>query len=97
MPFYAALDLGPVRQIKHNAQADEALSRIWCSLLLPLCIYFLDTMIFKYLLQFDIHPEKAAQVRPNRPLKPPPPAIQKATGPSPKPSAPSEDIPCSSA
>lgn len=46
--------------------------------------------------KFGIPLEKVEQVRPNRPLKPPPP-VQKVTEPSPQPSVPSEDIPGTSA
>ncbi|KAL3741840.1 hypothetical protein ACJRO7_017329 [Eucalyptus globulus] len=46
--------------------------------------------------EFGIPLEKVEQVRPNRPLKPPPP-VQKVTEPSPQPSVPSEDIPGTSA
>ncbi|KAI6703775.1 hypothetical protein NL676_012911 [Syzygium grande] len=50
--------------------------------------------------KFEIPLEKVEQVHPNRPPKPPsppPPAVHKATEPSPKPSVPSEDVPCTSA
>ncbi|GAV64522.1 hypothetical protein CFOL_v3_08040, partial [Cephalotus follicularis] len=65
-------------------------------LLYLIFLYFTDAMIFVLVLQFDIHPEKVEEVRPNRQPKPPP--VQKPPSPpTSKPSEPMEDVPCTSA